>query len=216
MDGGLEVGGRVGHFQNVFAASVILFELDDGGARIVTLEVEDIADLRASPSVDALIVIADDCNVSRFIGEREDELELGAVCILELIDHEVVESAPPFFADVFARMENANGGDDEIVEIEGAHPAQLVFVDRIDGAGELIVIEIALGHLLGRHERVFVERDAREDGGNIDGAIGDALAADDLLDEPHRVALIHDDEAIFVAERFGLLAQKTDAEAMEG
>ena len=50
----------MGRVEDRLGRSVVLLELDDLGIGIVGLEVEDVAQVRAAPRVDALVVVADD------------------------------------------------------------------------------------------------------------------------------------------------------------
>ena len=56
------------------------------------LEVEQVADLRAAEAVDALVGVADDADVAVRRPERDDELVLGAVGVLVLVDEHVHEA----------------------------------------------------------------------------------------------------------------------------
>ena len=52
-------------------------------------EVEQVGDFGAAPAVDALVVIADDAEVSMLLREHIDQIELGGVGVLILVDHDV-------------------------------------------------------------------------------------------------------------------------------
>ena len=67
---------------------------DDGPCPEVAVpEAEDVVDRRAAERVDRLVVVADDGHVPVALGERGDELGLGAVRVLELVDEDVPEAA---------------------------------------------------------------------------------------------------------------------------
>src|SRR5947208_3405313 len=50
---------RAGGRQNVLGRTVILFEADGVSLRKVALEVQNVADIRAAPAIDRLILVAD-------------------------------------------------------------------------------------------------------------------------------------------------------------
>ena len=50
--------------------AVVLLQLDDGRVRVVALEVEDVAQVRAAPGVDALVVVTHHGQVVVALGER--------------------------------------------------------------------------------------------------------------------------------------------------
>ena len=55
-------------------------------------EGEDVVDCRAAERVDRLVVVADHRHVAMLVGQRRDELGLGAVGVLELVDQDVPEA----------------------------------------------------------------------------------------------------------------------------
>ena len=57
----------IGRVEDVGGGAVVLLELDDGGVGEVLLKVEDVADVRAAPAVDALVVVAHDAEVAAFL-----------------------------------------------------------------------------------------------------------------------------------------------------
>ena len=55
---------RVGGVEDQLRRAVVLLELHDRRVREVALEVEDVAEVRAAPGVDRLVVVADDAQVA--------------------------------------------------------------------------------------------------------------------------------------------------------
>ena len=70
---------------------VVLLELDDHRVREIAIEVEQVARLGAAPRVDRLVVVPDDGEVARRLGEPAHEVVLDAVGVLELVDQDVAE-----------------------------------------------------------------------------------------------------------------------------
>ena len=94
---------------------------------------------RAPEAVDRLVVVADDHDVVRPVGrppEQLDELDLGDVGVLELVDEEVAEVALLAAQDVRALAEEADDGGDLLPEVEGAAALPLGLVGAVD-EGEL-------------------------------------------------------------------------------
>jgi hypothetical protein len=73
--------------------AVVLLELDRHRRREVQVEAEDVGDLGAAPAVDRLVVVADHAQVLARAGEPAHHLELGAVGVLILVDHQVLNLA---------------------------------------------------------------------------------------------------------------------------
>jgi hypothetical protein len=155
-------------------------ELDEGGIA------------RAAEAVDRLVVVAHDHHVVRPVRrppEELDELDLGDVGILELIDEQVAEAALPAAQDVRAVAEEADDGGDLFPEVEGTAALPLRLVGPVDERelGEAQDLEGgAVGHV--RRGKVLgclallVGQVAARDGvpGSPDGTA--SLAVGDLLD----------------------------------
>ena len=141
LAGGLEDGRR---------RAVVLLEADDGAVGIIAVEAEDIADLRAPPAVDRLVVVAHHAQVAMDPGEQVHQPVLDLVGVLEFVDQQVPEAAAVLLEDRFVGFEEAHGVEEQIAEIEGVgllEPLLVAFVDPrrqlavivapIDGLGEL-------------------------------------------------------------------------------
>ncbi len=79
----------MGGVEDQLGRPVVLLELDDRGVGPVALEVEDVAQVRAAPRVDRLVVVADDAQVAVLRRERPDPQVLRPVRVLVLVDVEV-------------------------------------------------------------------------------------------------------------------------------
>ena len=104
-----------------------LIELGEGG------------EAGAPEAVDRLVVVAHDHHVVgpvRRATEELDELDLGDVGVLELVDEDVPELALPAAQDVGLGPEQPGDEGDLLAEVEGAAPGELGLVRVVD-AGEL-------------------------------------------------------------------------------
>ena len=86
----------------------------------VALEVEDVAQVRAAPVVDRLIRIADDAEVAVDFGEPADEQVLRPVRVLVFVDEDVAELARVEVAHALAGLDELDGLEQQVVEIERA------------------------------------------------------------------------------------------------
>jgi hypothetical protein len=129
-------------------APVVLLQADLGGARERLLEAEDVPDLRTSPAVDALIVVADGADVAALARELADQLQLCAVGVLELVDQEVPKSSNVPAEHVGVLAEEAEREQEQIVEVHRSLGLERPLVEGEDlGRGELRVARgIPLGH----------------------------------------------------------------------
>ena len=193
--------------------AVVLLELDDARALEVPVEVEDVAHVGPSPSVDGLVVVPHRADVAARRAEKAQHLELRAVRVLVLVDEDVQVAALPAGARILVALPEARDLADEVVEVERLELAKGGLVPRIDDLRDLVVrVALALGELFGALEGVLRVRDAREHGLRVVGAIG-AGRAEELLHERRLVALVEDRER--PADRLALALQDAQAERVE-
>ena len=103
------------------------------------LELGEGGEAGAAESVDRLVVVADDHDVVgpvRRPAEQLDELDLGDVGVLELVDQDVAELALLAAQDVGPGLEQLRDGGDLLAEVERAAPRELLLVGVVD-SGEL-------------------------------------------------------------------------------
>src|SRR5690606_6012079 len=104
----------------------------------VLLEAEEIRDAGAAPAVDALVVIADRAEVLVFGGEEADEVELGAAGVLVLVHHDVAIAGAAVLEGLGGFAEQAQGEQDEVVEVHrvGGAKGGFVALAEVPGEGE--------------------------------------------------------------------------------
>ena len=130
----------IGRIEDVAGRAVVLLELDDEAAGEILLKFENIADIRAAPAVNGLIVVAHDADVLLLAGQQTHQLVLRKVGVLIFVYQYIVELAPVIFQHRRMRREQLHGFHDEVVEIE-----------RIVGAQRLFIALVDLGDLGGAH-----------------------------------------------------------------
>ena len=208
--------------EDVLRGAVVLLQADDAGVGEVLLELEDVADFGAAPGVDALVLVADGAYVFLFAGEELHELVLGTVGVLVLVDEEVAVAALVAAADFLGDVEQADGFEEQVVEVESVVFAQLGAVGLKD-VGDALGVGVfgAEVVLLGIDHVVFGPGDAAEDGarGELFGV--EAHALHHLLDDGLLVVFVVDGEgageAFFPhAQGLDVAAQDADAEGVEG
>ena len=87
---------RVRRVEDPLRGPIVLFELDDLRVGVVALEVEDVADIGATPAEDGLVVVAYDRQVLLEAREVPKQHVLGAVRVLVLVDEDVLVAVLPF------------------------------------------------------------------------------------------------------------------------
>ena len=93
-----------------------------------------------APAVDRLIVVADDRDVSAFVRQQRDQLQLQFIRVLELIDHEVAKPVSPAIAHVRMLAQQSHRERKQIVEVDGVQSFQLSLVAREDSAEKRVFI----------------------------------------------------------------------------
>ena len=106
-----------------------------GRPREPRVELGEGGEAGAPEAVDRLVVVADDHDVVRPVrrpAEQLDELDLGDVRVLELVDQDVAELALPAAQDVGPGLEQLGDGGDLLAEVERAAPRELLLVGAVD------------------------------------------------------------------------------------
>src|SRR6185503_8800554 len=108
--------GGICYAQNVRRRAIVLFKPDQPGRSELLLEVEDIPDVRAAPPVDRLIVVTDNDDVTVTAAEELDELELGAVGVLILVDENELKPVAIASEGLLVAAEYLDRQDEQVVE----------------------------------------------------------------------------------------------------
>ena len=110
----------VGGVEDRLGAAVVLVEHDrrDLGERV--LELQDVAEVGAAEPVHRLVAVTDDADVLVTAGEQQDDLVLGLVGVLVLVDEDVLEAPPIVIEDVGVLAEQPHGVDQQVVEVHRA------------------------------------------------------------------------------------------------
>ena len=107
----------IGRVQDILGGPVVLLQADDHGVRIDLFEVQDIADVRAPEFVDGLVVVADHAEVPVFAREEADQLELGPVGVLVLVDHDIAEALLVHVQDLVVGVEEPDRQHEEVIKV---------------------------------------------------------------------------------------------------
>ena len=208
---------RVGGVEDQLRRAVVALELDDGRVRPVALEVEDVAQVRAAPRVDRLVVVADDREVAVLRRERLDPQVLGAVRVLVFVDVEVAPALLVLGEDLGGLVEQADRFEQEVVEVERAGDAEALLVaGREAGDRPFPVVCGVLAQERGVQHLVLGAADRAEHGARAEFARQrEVLLAQDLLHQRLLVVRVVDHEPPVDPDRGPLLAEDTGAQRME-
>ncbi len=190
----------IGSFDDDLRRSVVLFEVDYFGIRIVTLEVQYIRYICTTPGVYPLPVVTDDTEIFRVTREYTDRLVLQRIGILVLIYHEVLEAIMEVFAN-FRDIEDLPETEEKIIEIQSIfffHLATIGLVDLEDDRGE---VAIYCRRVFTRaHALVLCSRYHSEHAARVEFFFVDVLGFHDFFHGPEAVICIIYDEVFSIAD----------------
>ena len=130
---------------------------------IIALEIQDVPDVRAAPAIDRLVLVAHHADVAVLLGQQPHQVVLGAVGVLILVDHDVAQAAVIGLAGGFVVLQEPDGFQQQVVEIEGVRIAQRLLVLLEEGRHFLgFGIDGRFVDVRGRLPRVFSVADPRE------------------------------------------------------
>ena len=153
---------RIGEAEDVFGRAIILLQTHDGGLGIVALKREDVADVGSAKGVDALRVVAHDTDVFMLRREHLGQGILGAVGILVFVDVEVRPTLLVFLQDLRFLLEEFDGMEQEVVEVDGVGAAEGLLIGSVEERG--FFLRQRSGHAgvgFGRDHLVFGAGDER-------------------------------------------------------
>ena len=108
----------LGGFEQPGRGAVGGVEVDPAGVGEVLLEVEDVAQLCAAPSVDGLVGVTDDEHVALVLCYEAREHVLGPVGVLALVDQDVPVPPGGCLPRVGLVVERPDGPEQHVVEVE--------------------------------------------------------------------------------------------------
>ena len=190
----------VRRLEDILCRAVVLLEQDDCCLRIVALEIEDIAHIRAAPAVDGLIRIAHNADVPVSPGKEFRDLILRPVRVLILVHKDVAELLLILFPYLCVLRKHRNRQHQEIVKIERVVRTQLRLVKLID-LRDLLGKEIARARreLYRRQELVLRIRDMRLHRPRRRMLLVDIQLFEALANETFAVRRIVDDKIFLIA-----------------
>jgi hypothetical protein len=173
----------VGDLEDVFGGAVVFLQFDHAAGVVVGeavaevgLEVEEDAEVGGAEGVDGLINVADDeggavgpvfdgFGVLAVGGEEFDEVVLGAVGVLVFVYEDVAEAFVPVGEDLGVLLEEFDGEEEEVVEVEGVVGGEGVEVEAVDfGDDAASVVVLVTQEVFGAEALVFGVADGEADG----------------------------------------------------
>ncbi len=203
--------------------AVVLLQLEFLHLRVIVLEIEDVLDIGAAKTVDALRIIAHHADVLMAGGQFLYNQVLGVVGVLILIHHDMAETFL-IFEQRFGKIpEKHVGVEQQVVEIHNRGLAHTAVVFQKDTAclrhtHALVFFQKRVGLVVvsGGNQAVLRHRDTVKHAGILVGFGVKVEILHDFLDERLAVVCIVDAERFLIADQFGFGMQDFGKDGVEG
>ena len=207
----------MGRVEDELGRAIVLLELDDRRVGVVALEVEDVAQIRTTPAIDRLVVVPDDREVPVLRGEGTDPEVLRPVRVLVLVDMEIAPAILVAGEHVGRLVEQNDGLQEEVVEVEGADLLQALLVaDGQLGDRPLAMVDRVLGEERRVEHLVLRPADRPEHGARPELAgQRQVLLAEELLHQALLVLGVVDDESPVDPDGFTVATEDAGAQRVE-
>ena len=119
--------------KNILCGPVILFQLYNKSVGIDLFKIQNVADISSPESVDGLIVVADDAQISVFAGKEPYKFKLRVIGVLILVHHDIAETVLIDSQNFIMGVEQFNSQHEKIVKVNCVVFAEplLIFVIRV-------------------------------------------------------------------------------------
>ena len=198
--------------------TVVALQTDHLGAGKVLLEAQDVADLRAAPAVDRLVVVADAADVLVTLCEQAQPEILRHVGVLVLVDEDEAE-APMIVGQHFRLvLEDRQVVQQQVAEVAGVERAQAFLVGLVEfhRAPAREIPGLARRNAFRGQAAVLPALDDRQHGPRRPFLLVDVLGPQQLLDQADLVVGIEDGEVALETDGFRVAPQDTRGDGMEG
>ena len=210
----------VGRIEDGLGRAEVLLQHDRRHVGKGALELQDVADVRSAPAVHRLVRVAHHADVAVRLAQELDDLVLGVVRVLELVDEDMAETLLVGLPHVVTGLEQVGRHHEQVVEVERVRRQQPLLVLGVDVCD-------ALAERVGPAARYLAERlevhqlglglaDHRLDGSRGEPLLVEAELGRDHFDEATRVGVVVDGEGGAVAQSVGVHAQDAQARGVKG
>ena len=195
-----------------------MFQFVDLRVREVLFKIKDVADICAAPSVNGLIVVADNANIPAVLGKQFHQLVLGHIGILVFIHVDIPEFPLVIFQHRGMIDKKLKGTNKQVVKIQRVGSAKLFLIPNKNVMDPLASV-IPLGSpepFIGCHHLVLGVRY-----GIFDILHGKCLFVDiqrfyGFLDHSFSIVVIIDRKTALISKLFNVTPKDADADGMKG
>ena len=197
--------------------AVVLFKTDHLGAGEVLLKPQDVADFRAAPAIDRLVVVTDAADVPVFLGQKAKPEVLGGVGVLVFVDEDIAEPALVLGQHVLVVAEDRQDVEQEVAEVAGVQRQEAGLVLGVEfGAAAVEGARVGGGHLVGRQRAVLPVVDVACQHTGRPALVVDPGSLNELLQQTQLIVGVENGEGGFETDEFGVAAQQFHPDGVEG
>ena len=211
---------RVGRLQDVFGGAVVLLQPDHPRPLVLGLEGEDVLDGGPPEAVDGLVVVAHHADVLVPPRQGGGQQILEVVGVLVLVNEYIAEFFLVILPNVIKILEQADGVQDDVVEIQGVGLPEAALILGVD-LGDfhqpvvprlLTLLKVVLPQLHG----VLGPGNIAQDGAGGEGLLVQVEVLHNVLDHPLGVGGVVDGEGTGEAQPVDVPPQDAHAGGVEG
>ncbi len=151
------------------------------------------------------------------LAKQAQQVVLGGVGILVLVDHEIAEALLPGAADLRLVPQQAHGEEQDVVEVDGVEGLEGLLVAGVDpGREKPFGVAVADGELGGGDQAVLGIGDEPENPLEVATLSLRQQVANQVANQPHLIGTAVDGEVLFEAETFDVFPQNAQRQGVEG
>ena len=134
----------MGGVEDCLRRTIVLLELHHGGRGVILLKIQDVPNVRPTPAVDRLIVVANHAQVVVLAGQQPYQQVLRVIRVLVFVYRDVVVTRADLPASIVVLLKMHDRLHDQVVEVQGVALAQLALVAIVDTPDELLNVPLRL------------------------------------------------------------------------
>ena len=199
-------------------AAVVLLQLHHLRFRIILFEVQNIADVRTTPAINALVSIAHHADIMMLGRENLRQQILRMVGVLILVDHNIIKFILILVAYLFVLLEQTQRQQQQVIEIDSVISLQLLLISSINFC-YLLLMKFACGlrKFQWRLQRVLRIADIVKNRRILKALVVKVHLLEHLLDDILRIRRIINSKIVAVcAQLVDIITQHTRTEGVEG
>ena len=131
----------IGDAKDFWRAAVVLFQPNGFDRRVILFEIQNVVEVGATPSVDRLIGVTRHGEVGMVDRKRSHDGVLSQVCVLVLVDHDVLELLVQVRSHLGVFPQQPSEVEEQIIKVDRVGGQQLLLISGV--ISRFLALEIA-------------------------------------------------------------------------